>query len=77
MPPRSTPGSGPQALKAGKGVDEPVVDGHQLVYDIRHQFHDYVRQDRGIDVGFWRSVGPGYTKFAVETFIDELAAAAG
>ena len=67
----------PQALKAGKGVDEPVVDGHQLVYDIRHQFHDYVRQDRGIDVGFWRSVGPGYTKFAVETFIDELAAAAG
>lgn len=67
----------PGALKAAKGVDHPVVDGHQLIYDIPNQFHDYVQEERGIAVGFWRSVGPGYTKFAVETFIDELAKAAG
>ncbi|MCY4189810.1 MAG: molybdopterin-dependent oxidoreductase [Rhodospirillaceae bacterium] len=67
----------PSALKAAKGVDHAVVDGHQLMYDIPHQFHDYVREERGVAVGFWRSVGPGYTKFAVETFIDELAKSAG
>jgi isoquinoline 1-oxidoreductase subunit beta len=32
--------------------------------------------DRGIDVGFWRAVGPGYTRVAIETFMDELAHAA-
>lgn len=67
----------PAALKAAKGVDHPFVDGHQLMYDIPNQFHDYVREQRGVAVGFWRSVGPGYTKFAVETFVDELAKAAG
>ena len=34
-------------------------------------------QDTGVDVAVWRSVGGGYTKFAVETFIDEVAAAGG
>ena len=29
----------------------------------------------GQDVGFWRGVGYGYTKFAVECVIDEIAAA--
>ena len=67
----------PSALKAAKGVDHAVVDGHQLMYAIPHQFHDYVREERGVAVGFWRSVGPGYTKFAVETFVDELARSAG
>ena len=67
----------PAALKAAKGVDHPFVDGHQLMYDIPNQYHDYVQEKRGVAVGFWRSVGPGYTKFAVETFIDRLAKAAG
>jgi hypothetical protein len=30
-------------------------------------------EERGIDAGFWRAVGPGYTKFAIETLIDEVA----
>lgn len=67
----------PAALKAAKGVDHPFVDGHQLMYDIPSQLHDYVREQRGVAVGFWRSVGPGYTKFAIETMIDECAKAAG
>jgi isoquinoline 1-oxidoreductase beta subunit len=37
---------------------------------------DYVLTDTGIPVGFWRSVNNSYNGFAVETFIDELAAAA-
>lgn len=63
----------PQALKAAKGLDRPVTDGHRLLYNIPNQFHDYVRQERGVDVGFSRGLGAGYTNFAIETFIDELA----
>jgi isoquinoline 1-oxidoreductase beta subunit len=33
--------------------------------------------DLGVPVGFWRSVGHSYTAFVVESFLDELAAAAG
>src|SRR5437016_4463317 len=33
--------------------------------------------DYGVDVAVWRAVGGGYTKFAIETFIEEVAAAAG
>jgi isoquinoline 1-oxidoreductase beta subunit len=67
----------PHGFEALKGNDVAVTDGHQLTYQIPNQLHDYVRADRGVDVGFWRAVGPGYTLFAVETFIDELAANAG
>jgi CO/xanthine dehydrogenase Mo-binding subunit len=31
----------------------------------------------GVPVGFWRSVGHSHTAFAVESFVDELAVAAG
>ncbi|MEK6596996.1 MAG: molybdopterin cofactor-binding domain-containing protein, partial [Gemmatimonadota bacterium] len=37
----------------------------------------YTMADLGVPVGFWRSVGHSYTAFVVESFIDELAAAAG
>ncbi len=67
----------PQRLEAAKGVDGPVIEGHETTYSIPNQYHDWMEDDRGIDVGFWRAVGPGYTLFAVETFMDELAHAAG
>jgi isoquinoline 1-oxidoreductase subunit beta len=67
----------PPAFEAMKGDDAAATDGHQLTYQIPNQLHDYVRADRGVDVGFWRAVSPGYVMFAVETFIDELAANAG
>jgi isoquinoline 1-oxidoreductase beta subunit len=63
----------PQALAASKGIDGPVIEGHETIYTIPNQYHDWVEDERGIDVGFWRAVGPGYTTFAIETFIDELA----
>jgi isoquinoline 1-oxidoreductase beta subunit len=38
---------------------------------------DYVRQEPpGIPTAFWRGVGPTHSVFVVESFIDELAAAA-
>jgi isoquinoline 1-oxidoreductase beta subunit len=37
---------------------------------------EYIRQDRGINVGALRGISAGYTVFAVESMIDELAAEA-
>jgi isoquinoline 1-oxidoreductase subunit beta len=36
-----------------------------------------VRADRGIQVGAWRGISPGYMVFAMETMIDEVATAKG
>jgi isoquinoline 1-oxidoreductase beta subunit len=33
-----------------------------------------VQSARGVDVGAWRGIAAGYTTFAIETLIDELAA---
>jgi isoquinoline 1-oxidoreductase beta subunit len=63
----------PRALEAAKGKDAPVVDGHDLSYAVTNQLHEQLLEGRGIEAGFWRAVGPGYTKFAVESFIDEIA----
>jgi len=63
----------PAAYKALKGKDLPVIEGHELSYSVRHQRHELFREERGYDVGLWRSVGVGYTKFAIESFIDEIA----
>jgi CO/xanthine dehydrogenase Mo-binding subunit len=38
---------------------------------------EYVAHEAGVPVGFWRSVGHSHNAFVVETFVDELAAAAG
>jgi isoquinoline 1-oxidoreductase subunit beta len=67
----------PDRLTQAKGIDGPVIEGHETIYTIPNQYHDWVQDDRGIDVGFWRAVGPGYTLFAVEAFMDEVAHAAG
>jgi isoquinoline 1-oxidoreductase beta subunit len=60
------------------GLDGDSTDGAiDLVYDIPNLRVEYLRiEPRGIPTAFWRSVGPSHTVFAVETFMDELAAAA-
>ena len=65
----------PPAMEQLKGKDLPVIEGHEISYAVPHQLHEYLREDRGIDVGPWRSVGVGYTKFASESFMDEMARA--
>jgi isoquinoline 1-oxidoreductase beta subunit len=60
------------------GVDFISMDGAaNLPYDIPNVRMEYIEHDPGIPFGFWRSVGASFQGFAIEAFIDELAAAAG
>jgi isoquinoline 1-oxidoreductase beta subunit len=65
----------PGLFKAAGGKDNPFHEGSENNYNLPNQLIEFARLERGIDVGFWRSVGGGYTKHAVETMIDEVAAA--
>jgi isoquinoline 1-oxidoreductase subunit beta len=68
----------PPAFQKAGGRDLPVCEGAEhITYGIPNHVLYYLREQRGVDCGFWRGVGSGYTKFAIETFLDELAAAAG
>ncbi len=68
----------PHALDSTGGVDKRAVDGSkELPYTIPNVRVEYVRNDPGIPLGFWRSVGDSISGFIVEAFFDELAAAAG
>ena len=66
----------PPAFKDGLDPDstEGAID---LVYDFPNLHVEYVRvEPPGIPTAFWRSVGPSHNVFVIESFIDELAAAA-
>src|SRR6202043_779987 len=60
------------------GLDPDTTEGAiDLVYGLPTMHVEYVRvEPPGIPTAFWRSVGPSHTVFVVESFIDELAAAA-
>ncbi len=66
----------PSAFK--DGLDADAVDGAiDLAYDIPNFYVDYVREEPfAIPTAFWRGVGPTRNGYVVESFIDELAAAA-
>lgn len=60
------------------GIDPSAVEGIvDLPYDIGNLDISYAQADLGIPVGYWRSVGHSANAFVVESFIDELAVAAG
>jgi isoquinoline 1-oxidoreductase subunit beta len=63
----------PEFLTGSGGKDEPVCEGFEINYGVDNRLAQYLREQRGVDVGFWRAVGGGYTKFAIESMIDELA----
>jgi isoquinoline 1-oxidoreductase subunit beta len=67
----------PPAFK--DGIDLDAVDGAaQLLYDIPAIRVEYVRHEEPVlNTGFWRGVGVTHNTFVIESFIDELAAAAG
>jgi len=68
----------PPAFQKAGGRDLPVCEGAEhITYGIPNHVLYYLREQRGVDCGFWRGVGSGYTKFAIETFMDELASIAG
>lgn len=59
------------------GVDTFAMEGiADHPYDIANQRLAYGRQEPGPQVWFWRSVGHSQNIFFIESFIDELAAAA-
>ncbi|MHB1951227.1 MAG: xanthine dehydrogenase family protein molybdopterin-binding subunit [Acidiferrobacteraceae bacterium] len=66
----------PEMVK--NGIDPTSVQGAiDLPYDIPNVHVDYVLKNTPVPVGFWRSVGNSYTGFIKESFVDELAHAAG
>ncbi len=62
-----------------RGVDIDGVDGAaEPPYRLPNMRVEFVQQEPpGIPTAFWRGVGPTNNVFVVESFIDELAAAAG
>ena len=68
----------PPAFQASGGRDLPLCEGaYEPTYAYPNFALEQLLEERGVDVAVWRAVGGGYTKFAIETFIEEVAAAAG
>jgi isoquinoline 1-oxidoreductase beta subunit len=62
------------------GLDDDAVEcAAELPYDIPNLKVEWVRHDmpEGVDIGWWRGVGPTHNLFVVESFMDELAHTAG
>lgn len=65
----------PKMFEESGGKDDVVTEGSIFNYAVPAHLIEFVRQPAGPDVGFWRGVGHGYTRFAIECVIDEVAAA--
>ncbi len=66
----------PQAVK--EGIDHSSIEGIEgMPYTFANKLVNYVMVDLPIPVGFWRSVGNSINVFTVESFMDEMAHAAG
>lgn len=60
------------------GIDNFAVEGvHGSAYELPNLSVEWVRHEPGPVVWFWRSVGHSQNGFVNESFVDELAAAAG
>jgi isoquinoline 1-oxidoreductase beta subunit len=61
-----------------KGVDSDAVDGSvKTPYVLPAQRVEYIRHESAVPTSWWRGVGGARSAFVVESFIDELAHAAG
>ena len=70
--------SGARMFKTSVLTDGTSVEGAvEIPYAIENLNVEYVEHEPGVPVGFWRSVGHSENAFVVESFIDELAHAAG
>ena len=66
----------PDAVK--NGIDTTSVEGlANTPYAFGQQRIEHLIQNTHVPVGFWRSVGGSQNAFAIESFMDELAQAAG
>ncbi len=61
-----------------KGADESSLEGSSdMPYAVPNVKVDLTNMETGVPVLWWRAVGSTHTAFAVESFIDEVAEAAG
>ncbi|MBS7546488.1 xanthine dehydrogenase family protein molybdopterin-binding subunit [Ancylobacter oerskovii] len=67
----------PPVFEQAGGHDDVVTEGAKFNYAVPAHQIEYLRQDRGLAIGFWFAVGVGYTRFAIECVVDEIAAAKG
>jgi isoquinoline 1-oxidoreductase beta subunit len=67
----------PDVMQKTGGMDAVAAGGGGVAYGFPAQLVEFVRADRGIEVGSWRGISPGYMVFAIEAMIDELATAKG
>lgn len=68
----------PFAAMMKDGIDPTSVEGAaNLAYRIPNVAVDLVTTQVGVPILWWRVVGSSHTTFAVETFMDEIAHAAG
>ena len=66
------------ALDSTNGVDFTSMSGaRDIPYSIPNLRVEYIKNDPGVPVGYWRSVGSSVNGYMVESFFDEVAAAAG
>jgi isoquinoline 1-oxidoreductase beta subunit len=68
-----------QPIAGGRGrFDGPAVAGiTDMSYHVSDLLVEWCRPDVRVPVGYWRSVGPSQNTFILESFIDEMAHAAG
>ena len=67
----------PERFAQGGGKDVSVTEGMSSGYAIPALRTEWRRATGVVDVGFYRAIGPGYNKFAIECTLDEVAAAIG
>jgi isoquinoline 1-oxidoreductase beta subunit len=67
----------PGGLPEGKLDDDAVEGAAETPYDLPAIHVDWTRVDPPIPFTWWRGVGPTHNVYVVESFIDELAHAAG
>jgi len=67
----------PGAIPAGSVDPFCVEAAANFPYDVPNILVDWVRHEVGLDVGYWRSVSHALNCFVAESFMDELAYAAG
>jgi isoquinoline 1-oxidoreductase beta subunit len=67
-----------EAMMMEHGIDPTSVEGAQdMPYEVPHILVDLHTTEIGVPVLWWRSVGHSHTAFVVESFVDEVAHAAG
>ncbi|PWC34312.1 xanthine dehydrogenase family protein molybdopterin-binding subunit [Azospirillum sp. TSO35-2] len=67
----------PGGLEQGKLDDDAVEGAKETPYRFPAVQVDWVRADPPVPITWWRGVGPTHNVFVVESFMDELAHAAG